>query len=204
MKNATKLKVTQMKYVLYIVSFVLSIRIVIPLISWYIGKLEICFNKKYNLIKIDNFIECIKAIEHNKIIGLIYAVIALILIFCIFNVIFTRKQIKTEKEGIRFKTKDGTYGTSNFTEPKEIDILKIGNEEKTPGIVLGKTLDTGEIITLPDTCKEVNRNIMIWGASRFRKIDKLYYSKFTKNCRPRREKGTIRKISFRRKKCSIY
>ena len=42
--------------------------------------------------------------------------------------------------------------------------VKIGDEEKTPGILLGKTLDSDEIITLPDDCKSLNRNVMIWGA----------------------------------------
>ena len=31
--------------------------------------------------------------------------------------------------------------------------------------LLGKTLDSDEIITLPDDCKSLNRNVMIWGAS---------------------------------------
>ena len=73
--------------------------------------------------------------------------------------------MKTEKEGIDFKPKNGTHGTANFTTAEEVKILQIGDEEKTPGILLGKTLDSDEIITLPDDCKSLNRNVMIWGAS---------------------------------------
>lgn len=110
---------------------------------------------------------------------------ALIFVFLIFNVLFTRKQIKTEKEGVNFKQKNGTHGTANFTTAEEIKILKIGDEEKTPGILLGKTLESDEIIILPDECKSLNRNVMIWGASGSRKIYELYYSKRFKNSKPR-------------------
>ena len=128
----------------------------------------------------------LKEVFHNKIvISLIYSFVSIITIVpiaiwyisilenCfskeyqiikIYNIFDCFKQMKIEKEGIRF-TKDGTHGTASLVTPQEIDILKIGEEENTPGIVLGKTLDTDEIITLPDNCKEINRNIMIWGSS---------------------------------------
>ena len=96
---------------------------------------------------------------------------------------FSRKNIKIENNGILFKEKDGTHGTANFTTANQIKGLSIGKEETTPGIILGRTLDTDEIIVVPDEFKEINRNIMIWGASGSRKVLWIYNSKFIKNCR---------------------
>ena len=152
----------------YIISFLLFFLLVIaqtPIISSYIRVLEKCFGKDYSLIEIHNLIDCFKLISDNKIIGLICFIIALIFVFCIYNIYFTRKQLKTEIEGIIFKQKDGTHGTANFANAKDLSILCIGNEANTNGILIGKTLDTEEIITLPDSYTSVNRNIMIWGAS---------------------------------------
>lgn len=170
------------KLTLFII-FLITIHISTFIITKYINVLEKCFNKIYLVGKLDNIFYSIKFILNNKIIGLIYVVIASIFVFCIHNTLFTRKQMKTEREGIIFKNKDGTHGTANFATANEIDILKIGKEEQIPGFVLGRTLDTDEIITLPDSCKSINRNFMIWGASGSRKVNKLYYSKCFENCR---------------------
>lgn len=184
-------KIKKLKYknvVIFIAIFLLFIRLFVPMINGYISLLGKCFDKEYKEYKvktIHNLFDCISAVCTNKIICLIYIIIALIFVFLIFNVLFTRKQIKTEKEGVNFKQKNGTHGTANFTTAEEIKILKIGDEEKTPGILLGKTLESDEIIILPDECKSLNRNVMIWGASGSRKIYELYYSKRFKNSKPR-------------------
>lgn len=154
-----------MKKILMPLLIIILIRISVPIICWYIGLLEKCFNKQYNIIKINNLFDCIKVVWNNKIIGLICLIIALIFVFTIYNIKLTKKRMKIEREGISFKKKDGTHGTASFATAEEIDILKIGDEENTPGIVIGKTLDSDEIITLPDSCKSINRNVMIWGAS---------------------------------------
>lgn len=154
-----------MKKILMPLLIIILIRISVSIICWYIGLLEKCFNKQYNIIKINNLFDCIKVVWNNKIIGLICFIIALIFVFTIYNIKLTKKRMKIEREGISFKKKDGTHGTASFATAEEIDILKIGDEENTPGIVIGKTLDTDEIITLPDSCKSINRNVMIWGAS---------------------------------------
>lgn len=158
-------KLLNKNILIYILIVFLFIRLFIPMINGYISLLGKCFNKKYVINDIHNFYDCILTVCTNKIICLICVIIALIFVFCIFNVLFARKQMKTEKEGIDFKQKNGTHGTANFTTAEEVKILKIGDEEKTPGILLGKTLDSDEIITLPDDCKSLNRNVMIWGAS---------------------------------------
>ncbi len=158
-------KILYNKGIIFFISIIISMRIFIPIITNYIKILGNCFEKEYPILEIKNLIDCFKVILYNKMIGLIYVIIACILIFIIYNIYFTRKQLKMEIEGVIFKKKDGTHGTANFTTAEELKILTIGNEEKTNGILLGKTLNTNEIITLPDSYNAVNRNIMIWGAS---------------------------------------
>ena len=184
----------------------LYIRLFVPMINGYINLLGKCFNKRYPVKNIYNLFDCISVVCTNKIIYLICSIIALIFVFLVFNVLFTRKRIKAEKEGINFKQKNGTHGTANFTIAEEIKILKIGDEEKTPGILLGKTLESDEIITLPDECKSLNRNVMIWGASGSRQINKLYYSKCFENSKPRKRnyEERTRNSCITRKKCSLY
>ena len=159
------IKTLKNKKVLFMIFIIITFRVLIPLITLYLKVLEKCFQQNYHLLDINNFIDCFRVIGQNKIIVIIYLIIALIFLFLLFNVKYTKRRLKIENEGIKFKQKDGTYGTANFVNPRDINLLKIGNEEKTPGIILGKTIDTGEIITLPDSCKSINRNIMIWGAS---------------------------------------
>ena len=156
------IKTLKNKKVLFMIFIIITFRVLIPLITLYLKVLEKCFQQNYHLLDINNFIDCFRVIGQNKIIVIIYLIIALIFLFLLFNVKYTKQRLKIENEGIKFKQKDGT---SNFVNPRDINLLKIGNEEKTPGIILGKTIDTGEIITLPDSCKSINRNIMIWGAS---------------------------------------
>lgn len=203
--NIKKLKqILQKKKVIYAISIYLIIRIVIPIINFYLRALEKCFSRDYHAIEIHNIFDCIKALWCTKSIWAICFIMVLILTFCILNILFTRKQMKIEKEGISFKNKDGTYGTSNFITPQEIDILKIGDEEKIPGIVIGKTIDTDEIIVLPDSAKSINRNIMIWGASGSRKIYKLYNTKCFEDCRPRNYDKKNRRNGIARKKYSLH
>ena len=165
MKSYKSIKMLLKKVGMSFFILLLYIRVFIPLIINYFKVLEKCFKKDYNLTKINNLIDCLKIIYTNKIIGLICFIIALILILIVFNILLARRRLKIENEGIAFKDKDGTHGTASFTSPNEISILDIGNEKNVAGLVLGKTIDTDEIITLPDSNNSVNRNIMVWGAS---------------------------------------
>ena len=159
------LKILQKKNIFYIIAIIASIRLLIPLISKYIVLLNKCFNENFKALEVNNFLECAKAIIDNKIIGISYMVILVIISLLIYNIKLTKKQLKVEKEGINFKQKDETHGSANFINPHNIELLKIGKEEETHGIILGKTIDTNEIIILPDESKTINRNFMIWGAS---------------------------------------
>ena len=83
-----------------------------------------------------------------------------------YNLKTSLKNANIETEGIIFKKKDGTHGTAGFANINDLKhILQVGNEEKTNGIILGKTIDSDEIIILPDSYKKLNRNIMVFGAS---------------------------------------
>lgn len=142
------------------------IEVITPLIVMYIKNLEKCFNSSYNLKYIENLLNAPIIILNNPIIFLIYLIIAIIFFLTFYNIKNTLKNDKVENIGIKYKHKDGTHGTANFTDVKELnEILQIGNEENTNGIILGKTLDTNEIILLPDDYKNLNRNIIIFGAS---------------------------------------
>ena len=139
----------------------LSIRILIPIITNYIRLLEKCFCKNYNVININNFIDCIKVVVNNKIIGLIYAIIALILSLTIYDIYFTIKKAKIENKGINFKEKDGTFGTANWSNIEEAkEVLSIGEEN---GLIFGKTED-GKTISLPENTY-LNKNVAIFGSS---------------------------------------
>lgn len=176
MKYKDILKKINTKKLISFVLFITLFRISITAIVFYIKALEKCFNTNYFIQSPRNLFDCISIICTNKIVALICVIITLILIFLFINIYFTRKQLKNEIDGISFKEKDGTHGTANFIKPQEIKELSIGNEEQVNGMIIGKTLDTDELIVLPDKCSSINRNIMVWGASGSRKIYKFYYS----------------------------
>lgn len=162
-------KLFKKKIVILFFLIFLSLLIFTPLIVKYIEVLEECFDKAYMTIEILSILDCYKALLVSPIVGIVYLILLIAILLFIYNIVYTKKQMLVEREGVKFKTKDGTHGTANLVTAEQIDILQIGNEENTPGIILGKTLDTDEIIILPDSCKSINRNIMIWGASGSRK-----------------------------------
>lgn len=154
------------KQIASLISIFAGIEIFTALIIMYIRQLEKCFGTSYNLKCAQNLLNAPGIILNNPIIIVIYLIIAMILFLAIHNIRNTLRNSKIENEGINYKQKDGTHGTANFTDAKELnEILQIGNEENTNGIILGKTLDTNEIILLPDEYKKLNRNIIIFGAS---------------------------------------
>lgn len=160
MKHKIFKKVLSNKITIPIFLF-LSIRILIPIITSYIKILEKCFCKNYNLININNFIDCIKIVVNNKIIGLIYVIIALISSLTTYAIYFTIKKAKIENKGIIFKEKDGTFGTANWSSIEEAkEVLSIGKED---GLIFGRTED-GKAISLPENTY-LNKNVAIFGSS---------------------------------------
>lgn len=148
-----------------IILLLILIEVCMIIITLYFKTIEKCFN--ITILKgAENILNAPKIIIYNP--SLIFIVIFAIAIgiLSFINITNFLKGNNEEVAGIGFKKKDGTHGTANFTEVEELsDILVIGNEEKTNGIILGKTLDTDELIILPDEYAELNRNIFIIGAS---------------------------------------
>ena len=92
---------------------------------------------------------------------LICAINALILIFLFIAIKLIIFSKNNEIKGIRLKSEDGTYGTSNWLSEKEIkDIFGINNSKN--GIVLGK--HNNNIIKLPFD-SYLNKNIAVFGSS---------------------------------------
>ena len=88
----------------------------------------------------------------------INALISIFLFIAIKLIIFSKNN---EIKGIRLKSEDGTYGTSNWLSEKEIkNIFGINNSKN--GIVLGK--HNNNIIKLPFD-SYLNKNIAVFGSS---------------------------------------
>ena len=88
----------------------------------------------------------------------INALISIFLFIAIKLIIFSKNN---EIKGIRLKSEDGTYGTSNWLSENEIkDIFGINNSKN--GIVLGK--HNNNIIKLPFD-SYLNKNIAVFGSS---------------------------------------
>lgn len=153
------------------------IEILTFIITNYMEKLEKMFNVDFHLKHTYFKFNAPLILISNFKILLILIFITCMIYLIIYNYKKSIRNANEELEGIKYKEKDGTHGTAGFSNPHEMkDILKIGNEQNINGIILGKTIDTDEIIILPDSYKKLNRNIVILGASRFRKIKKIYYS----------------------------
>ena len=116
-------------------------------INNYIQILNICFNKQIVL-------DC-------KIYVLICFIIALISVFIVTDTLLVLFKKQKGNKGIKFKSEDGTHGTSTWLPEKEVkEILGINNE---PGIILGKL--KGDIVKLPFK-SYFNKNICVFGSSR--------------------------------------
>ena len=158
-------KLKKFKLVKFIIIGIFLVEIIVPLIYLYIKQIEKCFNTKY-LINITNLLNSPKILANNPIIFVILIGILVIFFMTYYNLKTSLKNANIETEGIIFKKKDGTHGTAGFANINDLKhILQVGNEENTNGIILGKTIDTDEIIILPDSYKKLNRNIMVFGAS---------------------------------------
>lgn len=117
------------------------------------------FNIK-NYIKIINTSFNKNIILSNKLYTLICSIIALILILFILNISLVIFKRKSENKGIKFKNKDGTHGTANWMQKKEMkQVLGIDN---VPGIILG--LYHNHTVKLPFD-SYFNKNISVFGNS---------------------------------------
>lgn len=117
-------------------------------------------------ININNYINVINKSFHKSIslsnfyyyvICFIIALITVLFIIAIKLVVFYKKD---EIKGIKLKSEDGTYGTAEWLNNKEID--KILGRNNTQGIILGKK--NNDIIKLPFN-SHFNKNIAVFGSS---------------------------------------
>ena len=126
--------------------FCLILNIAIDMnIKNYFKVLEKCFNTTITL--------------NTNLYAFICSIIAFISIFIILDILLVTKKPNDENEGIKFKTKDGTFGTANWMSEKEMsEVLSFDK----PGIILGKY--DNKAVKLPFE-SFFNKNISVFGSS---------------------------------------
>ena len=197
-------KLKKFKLAKFIIISILLLELVVPLIYLYIRQIEKCFNSSY-LVSVSNLINSPKILVNNPIIFITLIIILFIIFIAKYNLKISLKNSTIETKGIIFKEKDGTHGTAGFANIKDLKhILTVGNEEKTNGIILGKTIDTDEIIILPDSYKKLNRNIMVFGASGSGKSRKFIVPNILKIAEQDERAREIRRSYPKRKKYDSY
>lgn len=136
--------------------FCLILNIVIDCnIKNYFIVLEKCFGK--NIVLTSN------------LYALICFIIALISILIVLDILLVLFKKQEENKGIKIKTEDGTFGTSNWMPESEMkQILSIND---IPGVILGKYL--GNIVKLPFD-SYFNKNIMVFGSSGSMKTIRIF------------------------------
>lgn len=197
-------KLKKFKLAKFIIIGTFLLELVVPLIYLYIRQIEKCFNSSY-LVSASNLMNSPKILVNNPIIFIILISILFIIFMAKYNLKISLKNSTIETKGIIFKEKDGTHGTAGFANIKDLKhILTVGNEEKTNGIILGKTIDTDEIIILPDSYKKLNRNIMVFGASGSGKSRKFIVPNILKIAEQDERAREIRRSYPKRKKYDSY
>ena len=197
-------KLKKFKLAKFIIIGTFLLELVVPLIYLYIRQIEKCFNSSY-LVSVSNLMNSPKILVNNPIILIILISILFIIFMAKYNLKISLKNSTIETKGIIFKEKDGTHGTAGFANIKDLKhILTVGNEEKTNGIILGKTIDTDEIIILPDSYKKLNRNIMVFGASGSGKSRKFIVPNILKIAEQDERAREIRRSYPKRKKYDSY
>ena len=126
----------------------------------YIELLEKCFEKNITLTANLHMLIC--------------SIIALISIFIVIDILLVLYKKNYQNKGINFKHEDGTYGTANWMQEK--DIPKILGINDIPGIILGKY--NGNIVKLPFE-SYFNKNICVFGSSGSMKTIRFFTNKFT-------------------------
>ena len=129
-------------------------------------------------ININNYIEILNnffnqqiALQDN-IYALICTINALIWILIIINVKLIVEEKQNEIDGFKLKKKDGTFGTANWMNEKEMK--EILSTSEIPGIILGKY--NNEIIKLPFN-SYFNKNICVFGSSRKYENERISFDK---------------------------
>lgn len=102
---------------------------------------------------------------------LICFIIALISILIVIDILFVFKKKSGENKGINFKEDDGTHGTANWMNEKEMtEVLSFDK----PGIILGKY--NNKFVKLPFD-SYFNKNICVFGSSGSMKTIRFFANK---------------------------
>lgn len=126
--------------------FILILNITIDInIKKYFEILQICFETNIIL--------------DIKLYALICFIIAFISIFMVLDILLVFNKKNDENKGIKFKTEDGTFGTSNWM--SENEMMSVLSFDK-PGIILGKY--NNKLVKLPFD-SYFNKNMCIFGSS---------------------------------------
>lgn len=137
-----------------------AINIVLDMnVNNYIKILNECFNQS---ITLNSF--------YYTVICFTIACISILIIVAMKLVVFYKED---EIKGINLKTEDGTFGTANWLNDKEID--KILGKNNIPGLILGKK--NNDIIKLPFN-SHFNKNITVFGSSGSMKTIRIFSNKF--------------------------
>lgn len=149
------------KIIIYLSFFFLAfLNIIIDLnIKNYVLVLEKCFDRTIILSQ-----------KYNVLIIAILALISILIYISVLLAVFKNKEAQN---GIKLKSKEGTYGTAEWlTDNEAEDILGLNNE---PGVLLGKKNNRN--VTLPFD-SYFNKNILVIGSSRKYEINKFYTSQY--------------------------
>lgn len=146
-------------YIFLFFCFVLNI-ILDANIKNYIIVLEKCFERNIVL--------------NDKMYVAICTIIALNSILIVIDILLVVCKKKNKNNGIKIKSEDGTHGTADWMQEKEIQkVLGVGN---VPGIILGKSY-RNRTVKLPFD-SFFNKNICVFGSSRQYENDSIFNDKF--------------------------
>lgn len=129
-------------------------------------------------ININNYIEILNYFFNQQIVlqdniyALICTINALIWILIIINMKLIVEEKQNEIDGFKLKRKDGTFGTANWMNEKEMK--EILSTSEISGIILGKY--NNEIIKLPFN-SYFNKNICVFGSSRKYENERISFDK---------------------------
>jgi type IV secretory pathway TraG/TraD family ATPase VirD4 len=113
-----------------------------------------------------------KVVLTNNLYAVICVIFAFISILIVTDILLVLYKKEEQNKGINFKTEDGTFGTANWMNEKEVS--KVLGTNNVQGIILGKY--NNEIVKLPFE-SYFNKNICVFGSSGSMKTIRLFTNK---------------------------
>jgi type IV secretory pathway TraG/TraD family ATPase VirD4 len=113
-----------------------------------------------------------KVVLTNNLYAVICVIFAFISILIVTDILLVLYKKEEQNKGINFKTEDGTFGTANWMNEKEVS--KVLGTNNVQGIILGKY--NNEIVKLPFE-SYFNKNICVFGSSGSMKTIRFFTNK---------------------------